>query len=564
MNRLSFLVVILLSFAVASCTGKNPHTPVAENEPVDLGCSYFYFLWGAHAEFNRHFPEALEAYEKALICDPNTIYIKEKVPVLLLKMGESEKAIAWLDGAIKEDPLNITYRLLLATLLIQQNSISEAIQLYNEVLNQEPDNEGVRLRLGLLYGHIDQFEKAEQIFKAILKENSQSYITRLSLARLYRKNNNFNEAIVEYEKSLSLNWSKDLAYELGHLYTTQELFNDALRIYTTITDNDQFDERAALSRIQALLDLEKIAEALAELEQIRDFSKKPDDIDIIISKVLLRDKKVDQARQLLEKVVKKSGGSEAHYMLGLIAFQEKDYATTLDHLAHIDTGSEEFDEAVYLQTRIYQQTGEPDKAIALLKKHTEDESSRSPLFYALLSSLYQRKGEYRSAIALMEAAVAIFPDNAQLFFEYGMVLERNAMYEQAMTKMQHVLELQPDHAEALNYIGYTWADKNTHLPKALEYIKKANSLKPDNGFIVDSLGWVHYRLGNFPQAIVELERATELEPDDAHIYDHLGDAYLAQGERDKALDAYRRALSMFTEEEKKEAVQRKIDAIVKF
>ena len=91
--------------------------------------------------------------------------------------------------------------------------------------------------------------------------------------------------------------------------------------------------------------------------------------------------------------------------------------------------------------------------------------------------------------------------------------------------MEKVLELQPDHAEALNYIGYTWADKNMHLEKALEYIFKANELKPDNGFIIDSLGWAYYRLGDFQQAVRELERSVELMPDDPHIFDHLGDVY---------------------------------------
>ena len=113
-------------------------------------------------------------------------------------------------------------------------------------------------------------------------------------------------------------------------------------------------------------------------------------------------------------------------MLALLAYEEKDYDTSLAHLAHIDRESDVLEEAVYLQTRIYQKLGNIDEAINLLKKHTESEANRSPLFYALLSSLYQAKGENLAAMNLMEKAVSIYPDNHQLLFEYGLVLEKTA------------------------------------------------------------------------------------------------------------------------------------------
>ena len=94
-----------------------------EKEPADLGCAYFYFLWGTHAEFDEQYSEALEAYEKALICDQDAEYVKEKIPVLLLKMGEFNKATDWLVQAIADHPDNNNYRLLLASLYIQQEKV---------------------------------------------------------------------------------------------------------------------------------------------------------------------------------------------------------------------------------------------------------------------------------------------------------------------------------------------------------------------------------------------------------------------------------------------------------
>ncbi len=127
--------------------------------------------------------------------------------------------------------------------------------------------------------------------------------------------------------------------------------------------------------------------------------------------------------------------------------------------------------------------------------------------------------------------------------------------------MEKVLELFPDHPEALNYIGYTWADRNMKLETALKYIKKAVELKPDNGYILDSLGWVYYRLGRLAEARDELEKALKLTADDANIHDHLGDVYRALHDFDKAREAYRKAIELFSEQEKKAAVEKKINEL---
>jgi tetratricopeptide (TPR) repeat protein len=100
-----------------------------------------------------------------------------------------------------------------------------------------------------------------------------------------------------------------------------------------------------------------------------------------------------------------------------------------------------------------------------------------------------------------------------------------------------------------------------HLEKALEYILRANTLKPDNGFIIDSLGWAYYRLGNFQQAAKELERSLELIQDDPHIYDHLGDIYRSLNRFSEAREVYQRAYEMFKDEKEKAAIKQKIDAL---
>ncbi len=568
MNGKKTFFLLCCCLLLASCTVYQKVVTVvtepAKEEPeTDLSCSYFYFLWGSHAEFTGRYAEAFEAYEKALICDPKVSYLREKIPILLLKMGEYEKAATWLRQALIDRPEENNNRLFLASLYIQQDKLDEAIKLYDDALKRDPDNESVHLRLGLLYSHQEKYDKAENIFRQLLKKNGDSYFARLSLARLLKQTDKPDEAVKEYEKALALNWSKELAYEIGNFFARQKRHADALRLYTSIAETDPFDERAGLSRVQALLDMDKNDEALEELKNIGTFSKNPANIELISSKVLLRKNEVQKAKDILERLARETTNSEPRYMLALLAYKDKDYPTALTHLGLITPGSADFDDSVYLQIRIFTESGEKDKGIALLRKHIAKESSRRPLFYALLAALYHEKKENLAAISLLEAAVSIYPDNPQLFFDYGLMLDKNGMEEQALNKMMKVLELQPDHAEALNFVGYTWADKGIRLQEALEYIEKAIALKPDNGYIVDSLGWVYFRLGDYQRAAKELNRSLELEAEDPHIHDHLGDVYRSLGKRTEALEQYKKALQMLEDEKEKTAVQEKVDVLEK-
>ncbi|MBI5875278.1 MAG: tetratricopeptide repeat protein, partial [Deltaproteobacteria bacterium] len=97
---------------------------------------------------------------------------------------------------------------------------------------------------------------------------------------------------------------------------------------------------------------------------------------------------------------------------------------------------------------------------------------------------------------------------------------------------------------ALNYLGYTYAELGTNLEEALDLIKKALAIKPESGQIIDSLGWVYYKMGETDKAVSELERAIKYIPDDPVVLEHLGDAYLKKGLKDKAVDFYEKSLKI--------------------
>ncbi|MEC8793454.1 MAG: tetratricopeptide repeat protein, partial [Pseudomonadota bacterium] len=122
------------------------------------------------------------------------------------------------------------------------------------------------------------------------------------------------------------------------------------------------------------------------------------------------------------------------------------------------------------------------------------------------------------------------------------------------------LKLRPDQPYVMNYLGYSWTEQGRHLQRAKKMIRKAAELRPRDGYIIDSLGWIHYQQGAFKAAVTHLERAVELRPADPVINDHLGDAYWRAGRRQEARYQWRRVLLLAPSPELRRALERKLTA----
>ncbi len=136
-----------------------------------------------------------------------------------------------------------------------------------------------------------------------------------------------------------------------------------------------------------------------------------------------------------------------------------------------------------------------------------------------------------------------------MLYARGISLERAKQWSRAEADFLNALDFKPEQPYVLNYLGYSWIEKGTHIDRALEMIRKAANLRPNDGYIIDSLGWGHYKLGNFDNAVRQLERAVELRPQDPIINDHLGDAYWRVGRQREADFQWRRALSLDPKDE---------------
>ncbi len=179
-----------------------------------------------------------------------------------------------------------------------------------------------------------------------------------------------------------------------------------------------------------------------------------------------------------------------------------------------------------------------------------------------LGNLLRSRKVYQEAGEVYSRAVDLVPTPERphwtLFYFRGICFERSKQWPLAEKDFELALKLFPDQPQVLNYLGYSWVDQGLYLDKALDMIRKAVSLRPNDGYIVDSLGWAYYRLGRFEDAVRELERAIELRPEDPVINDHLGDAYWKVDRKLESFFQWRHAKDLKPEPEDLEKIQVKL------
>jgi len=185
-----------------------------------------------------------------------------------------------------------------------------------------------------------------------------------------------------------------------------------------------------------------------------------------------------------------------------------------------------------------------------------------PVAHATLGDFLSRQDRYDEALTAYNAAISMYEaqNNVrwQLYYARGIVHERLKIWPNADQDFRSALALNPDQASVLNYLGYSLIERGEKLDEAMEMITKAVEIEPNSGYIVDSLGWGKFRLGQYEEAVPDLERAAELMATDPIVNDHLGDAYWAVGRKNEARFQWRRALSFNPEEVEETRIKRKL------
>ena len=205
-----------------------------------------------------------------------------------------------------------------------------------------------------------------------------------------------------------------------------------------------------------------------------------------------------------------------------------------------------------------------DEAIKILKEVTADQPKDIEAILAL-GNIERGRKKFADCATTYSQAIDALPaaggdKNAWVTYYYrGICEERSKQWNKAEADMRKALELQPEQPHVLNYLGYSWIDQGINLDEGMKMIKRAVDQRPDDGYIVDSLGWAYYRIGNYDEAVKNLERAIDLKPEDPTINDHLGDAYWRVGRTLEAKFQWAHARDLKPEAEELPKIQAKID-----
>ena len=234
--------------------------------------------------------------------------------------------------------------------------------------------------------------------------------------------------------------------------------------------------------------------------------------------------------------------SEAWLMVGDLMSGAGEFDQARAAYERVKAGSPEYAAARAKLAWTYQTDGDMKTAIEVAREAAAKGDADARL---ILADLLRANEQHEEAAQILSGLIAEAktPD-WRLLYARAVSYDKIKQWPKAEADLQAALKLQPDEPELLNYLGYTWIDRGEHLKEALAMVEKAVAANPKNGAMIDSLGWAHYRLGDYSKAVELLEEAVELEAGDPEINNHLGDAYWRVGRRDEAQFQWKRVLTL--------------------
>jgi tetratricopeptide (TPR) repeat protein len=317
---------------------------------------------------------------------------------------------------------------------------------------------------------------------------------------------------------------------------------------------------------QLYLDRKQYKKALVKLNEIE--RQAPDDlaVKLRIALIYYEMKDFKSATEKFEAILKENPDADKiRYYLGILHESMKNYAKATQELSKVPPQSSFFKDAQLHIASLHRMEGRVDGAIDSLKGAIAAKNDVSE-FYEFLAALLEEQKRYDEVVSVLEQGRKVLPQNEKIIFLLGIIYEKLRERGKALDAMRAVLDLNPQNASALNYIGYSYAESGEHLDEAKEMIEKALVLRPGDGYITDSLGWVYFKKGDLDKSFEYLMKADRLSPNEPTILNHLGEVYLRRGDTIKALEYFERAYDIGSkkpepDEEEMEGIKEKIEKL---
>lgn len=538
------------------------------------------FLTGLSLELNNKPDEALDHYYESALADPSQDELVLEVSRRLLQRQEADKAITLLERAVARPGSPALLNVHLGLAFAQAGQPEPAIAAYRRALKQSPKFLLAYQNLAQLYLHLkrpkdalatlDEAAQLPDLEAAQLVELAELYVTLLRVKAVAAKDDADRtdpSGPAEANAPLALETQPDeksKAKDLEALTTRATAMLDRAR---RLRPENPFLLHKLGDGYKLLGELAKASEVYLQL--LEKFPRQPG-LREKLTEVYLRSGDKQKAVEQLEAISRDHPTNPtAHYFLAGIAAEQKQYDKAIEGFQRVLLLKPDFEAAYYELAGLQIMHDKAEEALSTLDKAG---SRFKPGFLAEFyrGMAYSVQKKYAEAVRHLVAAEVIaaaseteggsptFPIRQEVFyFQLGAAHERAGQYADAEKAFRKCLQLSPNHADALNYLGYMWAEKGVNLTEARALIEKAVELEPNNAAYLDSLGWVFFKLDQ-PQEALKwlLEAVKHLDKPDATIYDHLGDVYTALKQYDLARQAWKKSL----EAEDSDLVRKKLDA----
>ncbi len=532
---------------------ESPHKQTLESAPPEKsdaepgapGNSYYYFLEAQLQKNKGRVDKAIAYMEAAISEDPDALFLKKELVVLHLHKQNYEKALEMVENILAAEPESPDLLIMKASILQTLDPDAEIIPIYERALSIDPERPQVYKILGKLYMDQGKLDQARKVFKKMVDIFPEDYVGHFHLGKIHASQDNFEAAASAFKKTISLAPSLNQPHwELVKLYKAWNMEDEAISVYEDILANDPDNVAAAIELSLAYYTrfrTEAAGEILADLgrRSIDDASV----IRTVIQRLVLKER-YDEALTVLQGMLSSAPNNPGlHYAAGIVHYNLDEVDEAVAAFEAVPRKSQFYLNAAIHRGIIAYQQKDLDRAIGILQNALDavDKEGKAEII-PYLSSFYKEKGELEAAETLIQKGIEMAPDDTELHFELGVIYDKKGQTDAAIEQMKKVIEQDPEHADALNYLGYTYADQGIHLEEAEAMIRKALEQKPENGYIIDSLGWVYYQRGDYEKALEYIEKAVQLIGEDPILLEHLGDVYDKLGKPQRALDAYEKAL----------------------
>jgi len=517
------------------------------------------YLAGRHAQETRDYAAAATWFEDALKSDPASPELISRTFLMEASEGRFERARLLAQQELTLDSTDAVAELILLIDRIKAGDKAGALARAEALPGDGVHRYLGPLALGWTRMAVGDLAGADEALRRLDKFNGFAPLEYYQLGLLYDFAGQPDRAEENFKKTLEvtgqLNWR--LTDAMANFYERHGRADEAEALYQRFIKDNAGSELAesVLTRKPAELPPpplinsaeDGLAEALFDLASVVN---QPESIDL----ALLYSRCALQVRPHLPL---------AQLLLSDVLSAQNKPEESLAILAEIPPSSPYSWSARLRVAADLEMLDRTEEAIAQLKQMSAESPTRAGAEMQL-GDLLRGKKRFAEAVEAYDEAIkrlgaAGMPERRSLYYSRGIALERSGQWKPSETDLLHALELKPEQPLVLNYLGYSWIDRGENLERGLKMIEKAVELRPEDGYIVDSLGWAHYRLGEYSSAVEYLEKAIELVPEDPTINDHLGDAYWQSGRPSEARFQWRRALQFGPEADEVKPIEAKLD-----